>query len=423
MSVLWPRTPPPLNILDMREALANPVGRPQIRDLCRGKSRPVIIIDDLSRPTPGKDLVPLLLAEFRECDIPAENVTIVLATGTHSEVPLEQVSKKVGAEAMAQCRVISHNDQRGCVLIGKTSFGTPILVNEMVHAADFVIGIGGIYPNHTAGFGGGAKLALGVLGRESITHLHYKHDSAGWGHFIAGQRFRCDLDEIAQAIGLHTMISLHVDAEGAPVRIVCGDYRLYYDDAVRFARENYSLPTPSNCDVVVSNAYPGDATLLGARMKGSGPLNCCPPGASRILLASCYLGAGHHGLFPLGGIGAFEHARRVLSVREPRLWLAKVTKKFHFLSLGRRQPQKSQQPRLPVLLFRPGSGPKPPLPTLSGLSTIDRWADVVANVRVQQAGKDGLRVLVYPCASLQVLESPAVPVNELPEALARASKE
>ena len=42
-------------------------------------------------------------------------------------------------------------------------------------AADWIVGIGGIYPNNTAGFGGGSKLALGVLSRESIKHLHGKH--------------------------------------------------------------------------------------------------------------------------------------------------------------------------------------------------------------------------------------------------------
>jgi nickel-dependent lactate racemase len=48
-----------------------------------------------------------------------------------------------------------------------------VLVNRHVAAADYVIGIGGVYPQNSTGFGGGAKLALGVLGRRSIVNLHY----------------------------------------------------------------------------------------------------------------------------------------------------------------------------------------------------------------------------------------------------------
>ena len=48
-----------------------------------------------------------------------------------------------------------------------------MLVNRHVAAADYVIGIGGAYPQNSTGFGGGAKFALGVLGRRSIVNLHY----------------------------------------------------------------------------------------------------------------------------------------------------------------------------------------------------------------------------------------------------------
>jgi len=50
-----------------------------------------------------------------------------------------------------------------------------VLVDREVLAGDPMIGVGGVYPQHSTGFGGGTKLALGVLGKRSIVALHYGH--------------------------------------------------------------------------------------------------------------------------------------------------------------------------------------------------------------------------------------------------------
>ena len=58
------------------------------------------------------------------------------------------------------------------------------------------MGIGGVYPNYTAGFGGGSKLVLGVLGYRSIKDLHFRHRGMGWGRHEEGDPLRTDLNEI-----------------------------------------------------------------------------------------------------------------------------------------------------------------------------------------------------------------------------------
>jgi hypothetical protein len=40
-------------------------------------------------------------------------------------------------------------------------------------------------------------------------------------------------------VGLHTSVSVHVDADRRPVRVVCGDHRRYYRAAVAFSLRAY----------------------------------------------------------------------------------------------------------------------------------------------------------------------------------------
>ena len=90
--------------------------------------------------------------------------------------------------------------------------------------------IGGLYPNDTAGCGGGAKLALGVLGFRSIASPHYGHQSIGWATPNSHSTFRRDLDEIARMIGLRTTVSLLLNADRDVIDVVCGDPHAYYAD-------------------------------------------------------------------------------------------------------------------------------------------------------------------------------------------------
>lgn len=85
----------------MAAPLEQPFGQPGIRELIRTASRPLIVTDDLYRPTPVGNLMPVLLEYFREAGIPVEAVRVVVARGTHGEQPSELVRRKIGTEAAA----------------------------------------------------------------------------------------------------------------------------------------------------------------------------------------------------------------------------------------------------------------------------------------------------------------------------------
>jgi nickel-dependent lactate racemase len=308
------------------------------------------------------------------------------------------VAKKVGHVAASECEIIIHNPEIELEKIGKTSFGTLVSVNKEVMSSDLVIGIGGVYPNQTAGFGGGSKLVLGVLGFHSIMQLHYRHPSMGWGRSSGNNTFHRDLDEIARMVKLRTSISVHIDANREVIRLTCGDPFLTYNGEVEFARKTFTIPPPGDADVVICNAYPSDISLTSVHMKGISPFEHCVARASRIVLASCPEGIGHHGLFPCVNrpkLYRLRHIARRLAIMKSHDLLMKVAGRVH---------RGESVVRNPIWLYRP-SHRWSDLPSRSGEVQISNsWAEIVETIRSEQSGKQHLNVVLYPCAPLQVLE-------------------
>ncbi len=430
VSTFWPRTPSPLSDAELAATLESPVAQPPIRELARGKRRPVIIVDDLTRPTPAHRIMPLVLKHLHEAGIDAGHVTVVMGGGTHRPATLDQMALKVGPAGRG-CRMLVHNHAADTVRVGRTSFGSPIFVNREVAESDFLIGIGGIYPQHSVGFGGGSKLLLGVLGKRSIVFLHYGHGSVA-GTYDIDNDFRRDLDEMARLVGLRTVITLHVDANRDVVRAVSGDHLAYYPEGVAYSRQAYSAPPPGDADVVVVNAYPADTSLTFTRSKGMAPLYLAQPGASRILVSACSEGLGYHGLFPFMNGPQFErqiHILRRLSVIRPASVPRKVAR--HALEVAtsarnalsrRRVPAAGltglrvsgppTRPRHQVWLLRTGMEPVSLPPAIPGMVALESWAAVLGTIEREQGPGRRLQVAVYPCAPLHCLDLAGVEIGD-----------
>jgi nickel-dependent lactate racemase len=403
VDVFSPLAGQPLTDAQIAERIAAPLGQPRLRELAQGKVRPVLIVDDLNRSTPAHRVVPAVLRELATAGIAPESVTIVMAPGTHGAPPPDAMSKKVGTEVARVCRVHVHDCHGPLVRVGRTRFGTPVMVNRQVAESDLVVGIGGIAPNQTAGFGGGSKLALGVLGFRSIAGLHFGHQAAGWGTPSEGLDFRRDLDEIAHLIRLRSVVSVLIDGNRDVVDVRCGDPDVYYRDFLAMAMELGRAPSPgASFDVVIANTYPNDQSLTFARMKGFAPLRRAPAASSKIAIAACPEGLGFHGLFPFQNPPA-HHARRMralqlrILVRNPRLLFDKVRHRAM-----RRTTAVSGGGT--VWLFRPAPAGAASLPAgVPGITITRSWSDVLGAVSREQGGRDDLRAAVYSTASLQWL--------------------
>jgi nickel-dependent lactate racemase len=412
VSIHSPATGPPLSDAQISDRLESPVGQQPIRERCTEKTRPLIIVDDLNRPTPASRVLPFLVRQFEEAGIPAGNITILIGPGTHAPPSPEAAEKKIGADLMRSCRVRIHDCNSNLVRVGRTSFGTPVVVSRDVVESDLLVAVGGLYPNYTAGFGGGSKAALGVLGFKSIAALHFGHPSTGRGVQLPGSSFRRDLDEVARLLGLETGVFAAVDANREIVDLVCGDIHALHEAFLTSTKEAFKVPRPGpDVRIVISNAYPNDLSLTFVRMKGMAPVAAAAPGASSIVVASCSEGLGFHGLFPFMNAPRFHHQqmlrRRVLAnLHQPRRFANKVAARLvRRVRPAPRTGSSEGRSGNPIWLYCPSPTAAALLPSeIPGIRVTSSWPEVVSAVNSEQDHDASLRTYAYSAAPLQWFE-------------------
>ena len=64
-------------------AFTHPIGTPPLRALARGRRRACVVVDDLTRPTPGWRLVPPILSDLAAAGIADEDVTVLVGLANH----------------------------------------------------------------------------------------------------------------------------------------------------------------------------------------------------------------------------------------------------------------------------------------------------------------------------------------------------
>ncbi len=406
----WPDTPLPLSDEQIAERINRPIGQPPLRELAKGKKRPVVVVDDLARPTPVARIMPFLLKEFEAAGLRAEDVRILVATGTHGHQDPTAMASKIGQPAYQRCQVIIHSDLRGTKYVGTTSFGTPVHINAELHKADLIIGVGGVYPQHTTGFGGGGKLMLGVLGRKSIRTLHFRHKGVG-GTYNIDNDFRKDVTEIARMVGMNTIYTLHINDRSEVVSLLGGDHYSYYPQAAAFSKERYTAPVPVDADVVIVNAYPSDVSYTFVR-KAMKPIRCAPRDAMKIVIGSMHEGLGHHGLFQQGlseRIREYTELYNRISVMKPRVILQKIIKNLFVRNQPPVKPNSispALPPSHPLWLYRP-EGATEPIQDLEGVRIVQSWESVLKAIQERFPTQSTVKVRIYPCGSLQCLDTPA----------------
>lgn len=417
----WPATPAPLTDHEIETRMECPVGQPPLHQLARGKKRPLLIVDDLSRPTPAYRILPHVYRQLERAGIHPDGVRILVATGTHGEQDRRALGNKLGQDAMSRGHVLVHDDRREVRFAGKTSFGTPIYVNREVLRSDLLVGVSGVYPQHTAGFGGGSKLVLGVLGRKTIMYLHYGHAGAG-GSYNVDNTFRMDLEEIAKKVELNTIVTAHVNADLDIVNLLCGDHFTYYLDAVAFSRKKYEAPHPGDSDIVVANGYPTDISYTFMR-KGYKPLDLARSGAVRIMVASNHEGIGTHGFFPHMNPPPYLRYQRLyreFSVLGAGHIARKIVRKIR-KTIGIPNPEEGgKAPSVPVeenyalprntkkLLLYHTNVRNDSMQRIQGIQHYRKWEDLLAEA-IRILGKRNAKVSIYGCSPLQCIDAAPIP--------------
>ena len=250
---------------DLRQKLDRPVGCAPLKSLISPKDQILILIEDNTRNTPVKRILPVLLTYLKKAGLPLRNVEILTAPGTHRVMTAKELTEKIG-EGIAQKVKVSQHDFRdsraiadlGVVQIGESRI--PVQVNRKILEADFLIGIGDIVPHSDAGFSGGAKIVQpGVSGFATTAATHIAGallDEIPLGDVT--NLCRRGMEEVARWVKLRFIINVIKNYQNEVVEVVTGDFVQAHRQGVVTARKSFGVSIPASADVVIVSSYPCD---------------------------------------------------------------------------------------------------------------------------------------------------------------------
>ncbi len=278
----------------IKKALENPINSRRLSEIVNPNSRIVIIVSDVTRPTPTAKFLPLLLEELYLGGAKDENITIVFALGLHRNQTAEESRKLVGEEVYEKIRCIQHDTNR-YRHIGITSLGTPIEIFEDVLDADVIIGTGSIEFHYYAGYSGGAKSVLpGVSSQEAvITNHKMMIDEKAVSGRVDGP-VRQDMEEAAKVAGLAFILNVVLDSKKEIVAAVAGDFIEAHRKGVEVVDSMYKVPVePADAVIVSCGGFPKDINLFQANKALDHATQAVKEGGSIILVAECAEGIGN----------------------------------------------------------------------------------------------------------------------------------
>ena len=153
-------------------AVREPIASQPLQKVVQKGDKVAVIVSDVTRLVRTAEFLPVIIGEINAAGVPDEDITIVVATGTHRAHTHEEDIAVCGEEIVKRIKIHQHDSRNNEELtdLGVTSFGTLILIDSYVAEADKVIITGAVSLHPMAGFGGGRK-AFPVMLRSCITML------------------------------------------------------------------------------------------------------------------------------------------------------------------------------------------------------------------------------------------------------------
>jgi nickel-dependent lactate racemase len=250
---------PGLSRENIRERVEQPLSGPSLEELARGKKQAVIVFDDMTRPTPVKEIAPHVLEILHHAGMMKDQIRFIWALGTHAAYDMINARKKLGDEIVENYAVYNHDPFQNTVRVGRTPTGVELWFNREFMACDLKIGIGCITPHVHVGYGGGAKIILpGVAGFETINQFHNQlyRDRArtGLGNFEKNI-MRDECDAAGDVAGLNFKIDCLLNRRGQITSLYAGPFRATHAAGGKEGKEHYGIPYTANYDLVVANSY------------------------------------------------------------------------------------------------------------------------------------------------------------------------
>jgi nickel-dependent lactate racemase len=253
---------PQMNDEEIRAALDNAVGAQNIEEQAKGrKGRIVVTCDDLSRPTPADRVFPFIVEQLHGAGVSDSQIFVLGSFGCHNPMNLDAFARKLGDAVVAKYDCVNHNPFQNFMNLGRTSRGTPVLVNKEFASADLRVCISGVKKHVWAGAGGGGKAVL--PGVSSIDTILYNH-SIIEGRRPVNRRIwwikdnpeRQDMQETARMADLNVSVNCVYNHHRELIDLAAGHVDDAWKKAVRSCYKAHDSRSAPESDVVIVNAYP-----------------------------------------------------------------------------------------------------------------------------------------------------------------------
>jgi nickel-dependent lactate racemase len=297
--------------VETRRRLNAPIGLPRLAEMARGKTRVTVVVDDASRPTPVRQMLPMVLAELHAAGITSNQISLAPALGVHRAMTSAEVTERTGLLSLGGIQVITHDcDSPSLIRLGTTRRGSPVLVNPAVTEADLVVSIGCIEPHIIASFGGGYKnIFPGLAGRATIAHNHSLNCTEKTfnmvGQPIERNPMRLDLEEAGAMLKAPVFIvNAVLNSASEVVRVVCGHPIQAHRAGAQVSANIYGVNLAQPADVVITDSHPMDQDLRQGVKALANTVRAVRRGGVLITLVRATEGVGVFGLasrkLPLG---------------------------------------------------------------------------------------------------------------------------
>lgn len=275
---------------EIKKALKAPVGSKRLKEIVNKDSSVVIMVDDRTRKTPQKLILPFVLEELNSAGVKDNQIKLVIATGTHRDMTKEEILERFGQKIVNRVEIQNHDCHNNLVDKGLTRRGTRILLNKNVLDADIRIAVGASLPHHPTGWSGGAKMLLpGVAGTETVNAMHLLGATeAQLGKVMTPMRE--EMEDFAKEVRLHFIVNVILNENNELVKAVSGHFIHAHREIVSWGMKINGVEFREKADITLSSSYPFDYDLTQADKGMFSAERATKPGGEIILLSPCYEG-------------------------------------------------------------------------------------------------------------------------------------
>lgn len=285
----------------LRDALRGPVSSPPLKELASPSETVGIVVNDITRPTPYRVILPVLLGELAH--VPPDRIVLLVATGTHRANTEAELRGMLGDQIVNRYRIVQNDssDSPSHALVGTTRGGNDIRIHSEYLKCDLRILTGFIEPHLFAGFSGGAKAVMpGLASLSSVLDNHspanIDHPKARWG-VTEGNPIWEEIGEAGRMGGAAFLLNVTLNRDKQITGVFAGDPEKAHAQGCAFARRSAMVAVDAPFDIVITSnsGYPLDLNLYQSVKGMSAAAEIVRPGGAIIIAADCWDGIPDHG--------------------------------------------------------------------------------------------------------------------------------